>query len=153
MIRSNLASLKIERRRISVAVFVDERLDYTATRHLPSVYAKALDSATRYVDWITRTFTIEGAALEKNHTDPNTWKSKFTKEIIGQLRDAGVPIFEVSKDALLGSFAHPPLRYKTELREVVSSMWPILATKDNNASLLDAAALGLYVQVEKIFRA
>lgn len=150
---SNLASFKIERRRVSVAVFVDERLDYTASRHLPSVYAKALDSASRYVDWVRRTFRIESAALEKSQSDPKTWKSKFTREIIRQLRDAGVPIFEVRKDALLASFAHPPLRYRTELREVVSSIWPILATKDNNASLLDAAALGLYVQVEKIFRA
>lgn len=150
---SNLASFKIERRRVSVAVFEDERLDYTASRHLPSVYAKALDSASRYVDWVTRAFHVEGAALEKSQSDSKTWKNKITKEIIRQLRDAGVPIFEVRKDALLGSFAHPPLRHRTQLREVVSSMWPILATKDNNASLLDAAALGLYVQVEKIFRA
>lgn len=151
--RSNLASFKIERRRVSVAVFVDERLDYTASRHLPSVYAKALDSASRYVDWVIRTFRIESAALEKNKSDPKTWRSKFTREIIRQLRDTGVPIFEVRKEVLLGSFAHPSLRYKTELRKVVSSLWPILATKDNSASLLDAAALGLYVQVEKIFRA
>ena len=152
MIRSNLASFKIERRRVSVAIFEDERLDYTAVRQLPSLYAKALESATRYVDWITRNFKIEGAALEKSQSGPSTWKSKFTNEIIRQLRDAGVPVFEVEKDALLASFAHPPLRYRTELREVVSSMWPILATKDNSASLLDAAALGLYVQVEKVFR-
>ena len=151
--RSNLASFKIERRRVSVAVFVDERLDYTASRQLSSLYAKALDSATRYVDWITRTFCIEGAALEKSQSAPSTWKSKFTKEIIRQLRETGVPIFEVRKEELLAAFGHPPLRYRTQLREVVSSMWPILATKDKSASLLDAAALGLYVQVEKTFRA
>lgn len=153
MMNSNLASFKIERRRVSVAVFKDEQLDYTAVRQLPSLYAKALESATRYVDWITRNFRIEGAALEQNQSDPKTWKSKFTSEIVRQLRDAGVPVFEVSKDALLSSFAHPPLRYRTEMRKVLSSMWPILATKDNSGSLLDAAALGLYVQVEKIFRA
>lgn len=150
---SNLASFKIERRRVSVAVFVDERLDYTASRHLPSVYAKALDSAGRYVDWVIRNFRIESAVVEKNKSDPKTWRSKFTREIIRQLRDSGVPVFEVTKETLLVSFAHPPLRYRTELREVISSMWPILATKDNGDSLLDAAALGLYVQVEKIFRA
>ena len=150
--RSNLASFKIERRRVSVAVFADEVLDYTAVRELPSLYAKALESATRYVDWITRNFRIEGAALEKGQSDPKTWKSKFTIEIIRQLRDAGVPVFEVRKDALLASFAHPDLRYRTQLREVVASMWPILATKKSD-SLLDAAALGLYVQIEKIFRA
>ena len=150
---NNLASFKVERRRISVAVFVDERLDYTASRQLSSLYAKALEGATRYVDWITRTFGIESAALEKSQSGPSTWKRKFTKEIIRQLRDSGVPVFEVPKEELLAAFGHPPLRYRTQLREVVSSMWPILATKDKSASLLDAAALGLYVQVEKIFRA
>ena len=150
---SNLAAFKIERRRVSVAVFVDDRLDYTGTRQLPSLYAKANDSATRYVDWIRRAFEIEGAALEKTHSDLKTWRSKFTKEIIAQLRDNGVPIFEVEKESLLASFAHPPLRHRTGLREVVSSIWPILATKDQSASLLDAAAMGLYVQVEKLFRA
>lgn len=109
MIHSNLASFKIERRRVSVAIFEDERLDYTGTRQLPSLYTKALESAARYVDWVTRSFNIESAALEKNQSDPNTWKSKFTKEIIKQLRGAGVPVFEVSKEALLSSFAHPPL--------------------------------------------
>lgn len=150
---SNLASFKIERRRVSVAIFVDERLDYTASRELPSLYTKALDSACRYVDWVRLSFRIEGAALEESQSDPKAWKSRFTREIIRQLRDSGVPIFEVRKDELLASFAHPPLRYRTQLREVVSSMWPILATKEKNASLLDAAALGLFVQVEKIFRA
>src|SRR5258707_13478491 len=122
--RSNLASFKIERRRVSVAVFVDERLDYTASRQLSSLYAKALEGATRYVDWITRTFSIEGAALEKSQLGPSTWKSKFTKEIIRQLRDAGVPIFEVRKEELLSAFGHPPLPNRTQLRAVAASMWP-----------------------------
>jgi len=150
---TNLASFSIERRRVSVAVFVGERLDYTGSRQLASIYPKALDGAGRYVEWITRNFRIEDVALMKGQSDPTTWKSKFTKAIIRQLRDTGVPIFEVDKGALLASFAHPPLRHLTELRKVVSSIWPILATKDHNASLLDAAALGLYVQVEKTFRA
>ncbi len=149
---SNLAAFKIERRRVSVAVFVHDRLDYTGSRQLPSLYPKASDSASRYVDWIRGAFNIEGAALERSRSDLKTWRGRFTKEIISQLRDSGVPVFEVEKDALLSSFAHPPLRYRTQLREVISSMWPILATKDNKASLLDAAALGLYVQVEKMFR-
>ena len=150
---SNLAAFKIERRRVSVAVFVYERLDYTDTRDLPSFFPKAHDSATRYVDWIRRAFEIEGAVLEKTQTALKTWRSRFTKDIIGHLRDHGVPIFEVEKQNLLASFAHPPLRHRTQLRDVVSSIWPILATKDQSASLLDAAAMGLYVQVEKLFRA
>lgn len=150
---SSLAAFKIERRRISVTVFVDEKLDYTGSRQLSSLFPKALDSASRYVDWIKRSFRIEGVALEKEQPNPKTWKSKITTEIIAQLRASGVPIFEIDKNVLLASFAHPALRYRTELRRVVSSIWPILATKDKNVGCLDAAALGLYVQVEKLFAA
>ena len=150
---SNLAAFRIERRRISVAVFVDERLDYTGSHQMSTLASKALASASRYIDWIIRSFRIEGVALEKDRPAAETWKGKFTGEIIGQLRDRGIPIFEIDKNVLLSSFAHPALRYRTELRRVVSSIWPILATKDQNVGCLDAAALGLYVQVEKQFAA
>ena len=150
--KSSLAAFRIERRRISVAVFVHDGLDYTGSRELPSLYPKALESASRYVEWIRKSFSLEGAALEKTQSDPKESRSKFTKEIIKQLRDNGVPVFEVGTNVLLASFAHPPLRHRTQLREVISSLWPILATKEK-ASCLDAAALGLYVQIEKMLRA
>jgi hypothetical protein len=151
MMNSNLAAFRIERRRISTAVFVGERLDFTDSRQLPSIYFKALESASRYVDWIRRSFRIESAVVEKSRSDLKTWKSRFTIEIVRQLRDIGVPVFEVEKDVLLASFAHPTLRYRTELRRVVAAIWPILISKYKNPGCIDAAALGLYVQVEKMF--
>lgn len=150
--QSNLVGLKIERRRISAALFIGGRLDLTDSRQLPSTYAKALASASRYADWIRRTLRIEGAAIEKSRSEATSWRSKFTVQILAQLRSSGVSIYEVEKDALLSSFGHPPLRHNTELRKVVASIPPILATEDTNDACLDAAAVGLYVQVEKMFR-
>src|ERR1700740_983878 len=98
---SNLAAFKIERRRVSVAVFVHDRLDYTGTRQLPSLYLKAKESAGRYADWVRRAFDIDGAAVEQCRSDLKSWKGRFTKEIIKQFRDQGVPVFEVEKDVLL----------------------------------------------------
>ena len=148
---SKISAFRIERRRISVAVFVDTRLDYTDSRQLPSLYPKALDSACRFVDWIRRSFWIDAVALEKSQPDSETWKGRFTIEIIKQLRADGIPIFEVETQVLLDSFAHPPLRYRTQLRRVVSAIWPILASKYKPTACLDAAALGLQVQVENMF--
>jgi hypothetical protein len=88
--QSNLVGLKIERRRISAALFVDGRLDLTDSRQLPSTYSKALGSASRYADWLRRTLQIEGAAVEKSRSEATSWKSKFTVQIIGQLRSSGV---------------------------------------------------------------
>jgi hypothetical protein len=147
---SKLAAFKIDRRRVSVSVFEDERLDYTGSRQLPSIYLKALDSAIRYVTWVRNTFAPHGVALE-NPPDSKTWKAMITQEIISELRVAGIPIFEIEKNTLIESFAHPPFRYRNEVRQVISSIWPVLATNGNNHGILDAAALGLYVQVEKTF--
>src|SRR5689334_16452501 len=146
---SKLAALRIERRSISIAVLEDERLDYADNRELPSILPRAIESACVYVDWILRNFTLYGIALEKNGLDPTTWKAKITVDIRALLKEAGVPIFEVEKNALLSAFAQPSLRYRTELRKVISTIWPILAIKDQNNGCLDAAALGLYVQVER----
>jgi hypothetical protein len=148
---SRLAAFKIERRRVSVAVLENDKLDYSGSRDLPSVHSKAVESAIAYVDWIRRDFSLHGVALEKVRADPATWKSKITTEIIKQLRFSGVPIFEIDKSILLSSFAHPPLRYRTQLRKVISSIWPILSTKEKDTGCLDAAALGLYLQVERFF--
>lgn len=151
---SKLAAFRIEQRRISVAVFVDDHLEFTGSRQLPSVFAKASDSVGRYVAWIESNFNLEAAALDEQiQSKPDTWRSRFTKLVIAQLRTSGIPVFEVDRSVLLTSFGHPPLRYKTELRQVVSSIWPILATKDTHPSHLDAAALGLHVQVERMFGA
>ena len=148
---SRLAAFKIERRQVSVAVLEHEKLDYSGSRQLPSIYSKAVESASAYVDWIRRDFFLDGVALEKVRPDPTTWKSKITIEIIRQLRNSGIPTFEIDKSILLSSFGHPPLRYRTQLRKVISSIWPILSTKEKDVACLDAAALGLYVQVEKTF--
>lgn len=150
--RSNLAAFRITSRRISVAVFADERLDFSGSRQLPSQTPKAMDSASRYVEWIKRNFRIEAVALEKSPLDTQRPDSQLHREITGQFRDSGVPIFEVEKDVLLASFAHPPLRYRTQLRKIISSISPVLASNDTHDSCLDAAALGLYVQVERLLQ-
>lgn len=151
--RPKLAAFSIERRRISVAIFSDDHLDYTGSRQLPSIFVRARDSVSRYIDWIKNNFEIEAAAIEMNRRDPQTATSRFAGQIITQFRDSGIPIIEVKKELLFASFGHPPLKSRTELRAVVSSIWPILASKGNPTGYLDAAALGLYVRVEKMFAA
>lgn len=151
--RPSLAAFHIERRRISVAVFVDERLEFTGSRQLPSVFAKASESVGRYVGRIVSNLNVEAAALEQSQSKRDTWRSRFTKLVIAQLRTVGIPVFEVEKTVVLASFGHPPLSFRTDLRQVVSSIWPILATKGTHPSHLDAAALGLHMQVERMFGA
>jgi hypothetical protein len=51
------------------------------------------------------------------------------------------------------SFAVEPLKTRKELREVITTFWPQLGTRDFDPSILDAAAVGLYAQVESLLSA
>jgi hypothetical protein len=148
---SRLAALRVERRRVSIAVLEGERLDYADSRQLPSILPRAIESACAYIGWILNNFTLYGVAIEENGSDPTTWKAMIGIDIRALLKEAGIPIFEVEKGAVLSAFAHPSLRYRTELRKVISTIWPILPVNDRDTGCLDAAALGLYVQVERLF--
>jgi len=149
--RTSLAAFRIERRTISVAIFVDHQLEHTESRHLSSVYAKALNSASRYVDHITTNFSAKNAAVDMQLSTVTTTRTRLTAELVAQLRQAGVSVHEVETAALLSAFRDPPLQSRRELRESVASIWPILTTDGCHSSCLDAAALGLYVQVQNLF--
>src|SRR5262249_40783179 len=152
MFHSKLVAFKIDRRRISVAVFVDERLEFTDSRQLSVVVDKALDNARAYVVWIIRNFSIDSAAFESSTPQRKSWKSRFAPEMVDQFRETGIPIFEATPATILASFALPPLRRRSDLRNVISSIWPVLSN-DDDIFRLDAAALGLYVQIERMFAA
>ncbi len=147
-----IAALKIERRSIAVAVFShDERLDYTQVRQLSSDPQQAQASAVRFLNWIINTFEIGCCAVEQQIQSLDTRRSLLTETIIRCLREAAIPVWQVTKADLLASFGVPALRSRTELRRVIRSIWPILDERTQDNGILDAAALGLYVVTEKAF--
>jgi hypothetical protein len=152
-LRSKLAAFKIDRRRISVAVFVGERLEFTDSRQLSVTVSKALENAQAYVDWIIRNFAADSAAFESSTLRRGTWKSRFAPEMLKQFRTTGIPLFEANLAPILTAFAHPPLRHRSDLRDVICSMWPVISRTDTDVFRLDAAALGLYIQIERMFEA
>jgi len=145
-----LVAFRIERRIISAAVFAGHHLEHADTRHLASRYPKALDSATGYVNWIKTMFLIETAIVEKQTTSAPTRRGKLTGEVVTQLRGAGVPVFEIEPSDLLPAFGNPPCRSRAEVRGSVGLIWPSLVTDKQHPSSLDAAALGLYFQIQKL---
>jgi hypothetical protein len=72
--------------------------------------------------------------------------------VMATLRDHALPVWEVSRRELLDAYGHPALRSRTELRQVVTSItWQMQAQAGSDSQILDAAALGLMVQIERIF--
>jgi hypothetical protein len=146
-----LAAIKVERRSVSVAVFIGQRLDYTQQHQLASLFEKAQGSAVGFINWVITTLDIQSAAIEKVPPGKAIRRSLLTDAVIATLRGNGIPIWETGKLELLEAFGVPPLASRREMREVIFSIWPVLPSKDGKALVLDAVALGLYVQTERKF--
>src|SRR5882724_11271434 len=148
---TRLAAFRVERRSITVAVFDRDHLDYSQTRQLSSRLDKAEDAAVGFAAWITDAFDIGRAALERIVSSEARRRIELSAAITTLLRQRGIPIWEVSKRDLLESYSIPPPRTRTELRQIIASLWPILSEdRAKAAAVMDAAALGLYVEFERI---
>ena len=148
---SKLAAIAMTRRTLAVTIFSETRLDYTQVRHLSSSHDKAEDSTVGFVRWIVATFGVDSAALETVTPGDTSRRAVLSRLVLGILREEGVPVWEVSKQQLFDAFAIPPLRGQRELREIIVSFWPVLNTRGRSPVSLDAAALGLYVETERLF--
>jgi hypothetical protein len=146
-----MAAIKVERRSIAVAIFIGRGLDYTQTRELASDFNKAQASAIGFINWVIATFRIQSAAIEIVPAGNAMRRSMLTDTIIEVFRDGGISLWDVRKHDLFQAFGVPALKSRRDLREVITSIWPILPTRNGKVPALDAVALGLYVQTERLF--
>jgi len=146
-----MAAIKIERRSIAVAVFKGDQLDYTQVRQLASDERIAQASTAGFMSWLTQTFEIGSAAVEVQSKTQDNRRSVLTRTAIDTLRGFGIPIWEFSKHDLFDGFAVPRLKNRTQLRNVIKTIWPILDARNQDDGIFDAAALGLYVATERLF--
>jgi len=149
---SALAAIKIERRSVAVAVFTNRHLEYTQVRQLSSAADKADASAVGFVSWILATFDVTSAALEQIQDGEEIRRAQLNEVVRTTLRNVGIPMWEAPKQELFEAYGVPPLRTRKELRAVVASIWPILNGRNGDGGILDAVALGLYVQTERLFQ-
>ncbi len=152
MNRTRLAAFRVERRSVSAAIYIGTHLDYVEVRQLSSARDKAEASAIGFVNWIISTFPVESAAVEKFENGDEILRALLTKGVRQTLRDNNLPIAEISKQELFAAFGYPPARSRKELRQVITTIWPMLSDRRGSASRLDAVALGLFVQTEYLFQ-
>jgi len=148
---ANLISVRVERRAVAVAVFRGDYLEYTQARQLSSARDKALISAVGFVNWVLSHFSAESATFEAIPNGNEFHRRTLHDSIVRTLRQRMMPIWEVRKTDLFEGYGYPPLRSRKELREVATSIWPILIGTNATVLIQDAAVLGLYVQVERLF--
>jgi hypothetical protein len=145
------AAFKCERRSVAVAVFSGDQLDYTQVRQLSSSPDRATASVAGFVNFVVANLDIESAGIESSTVGTGVRRSHLTDGVVATLRQNSVPIWQVNKRELFDSFAYPALKNRKELRAVVRSIWPALGAGNGKNQILDAAAVGMFVQIERRF--
>lgn len=147
-----LAAIRVERRAIAVATLVGQNLQYPyLVRQLSSDSNKALGSAASFVSRILEQGAIGTAALEIVPKPAEAQRSLLAQSICQLATQQGIGIWEVPKQNVLSVFGYPPLRFRNQVREVISRIWPDVDGGFGTPLVQDALALGLYCQVEYLF--
>jgi hypothetical protein len=146
-----LAAIRIERRAVGVAILTGDHLKHADARQLSSSQDKALGSAVGFVTRLLEKFRCESAALEIIPYGHEVQRTLVHKSVLRVLHPQAIGIVEVSKADLLAAFAYPAPRFRGEVRKIISTIYPVLDQQFGGPWTHDAAALGLYVQTERLF--
>jgi hypothetical protein len=148
---ARLISIRVERRTIAAAILHGNHIEYADARQLSSSRDKAVQSAVGFVCWLLNRFSVESASLEAIPNGFEFQRRVLHDSVCEVLRDRALPLWEIPKPVLLEGCGHPALKSRAELREIATSVWPVLAGTHAKVFIQDAAVLGLHVQTERLF--
>lgn len=148
-----LLSLAVMRRAVGAAVFVGTHLDSVRIRHLPSHPAKAEFSAAAFIGTAISESRSNSAAIETLSGQDAVVRTTLHKVAVEQLRASAISIWDTGKQSVTHAFAYPPPRTRKEVRRIVAAVWPLPNGLPPEPVVLDALALGLFVQTERLFAA
>ncbi len=146
---TRLGAFGISRREIAVAIFTGQQLDFWEIRSLPNDAEEAKTSASAFARWVIERLGIDGAAILNGRLG-STRKEHLRTAICTALRERGIPILEANQEQLFAACSNPPVKRPCELREIVCSLFPQLSDQREVLPLLDAAALGLHVETQRL---
>jgi hypothetical protein len=149
--RPRLLALRVERRTIAVAVFAGTHLEGRRVLQLSSNPARAESSAASFIRSVLSQADCKSVAIETAPDQTDILRSVLHRAIVAQIRATSISLWEISKKTLLGALGYPPLRSRRELRDAALSIWPLPNLKRTQMCALDAFALGLFVQTERLF--
>lgn len=133
---------------MAYAVFRGQKLIFWETHAYLSDPNATLNNLAGDVLRCTDRFSAQAAVLESDakHDEVAGLKATVTQV----LRRAAVPIFETAEQELFDAFRIPAITDRRELREIVCSIFPQLGTGRFINLCLDAAALGLHFETNRL---
>jgi hypothetical protein len=146
-----LMAVRLERRTIAVAVFTGLHLEGHRVLQLSSDPSKAESSAVGFMREVLLEHYCPSVAIESVPGDIQ--RAALHGAILTQCRANEISVWEISKQVVFEALAHPPLRTRGEVRELMRGMWPMAALKQSRVCALDAFALCLCVQTERLLAA
>jgi hypothetical protein len=145
---SRLLAIKLTGRSAAAAVYYDRELHYIEVRKLAPSLAQAKDSLVAFVSSLIEHFRIDSTVSEESVAD--TRAKALTAAMLDQLRELIIPHWSVKKSELFAVYGEIPLKSSRELRETVCNYWPHLIDGQSDRTCLDAAALGLHIQTDRM---
>ena len=145
-----LVAVRVERRTIATASFVGTHLDGRRVLHLSSNAVRAEDSTASFIRSVLSEADCSSVGIENAPGKQDSLRFLLHQTIVAQIRATDISLWEISKTTLLEAFGHPPLRTRTELRELMRTIWPP-NFKRSEICALDAIALGQFIQTERLF--
>jgi hypothetical protein len=149
--RHQLLAIRVERRTIAVAVFDGIRLEGRRVLQLSSNPDRAESSAIGFIRRLLAEVDCTSAAIEPPPRDQDVLRAAIHRSLVSEIKSRGISLWEISAQTLFGAFGHPALKNRPELRQVMLSIWPLSGLKATHWCALDAFAIGLFVQTERLF--
>ncbi len=144
-----LAAFSINRTSIACAIFSGVGLEFWQTKSLSTDTQAAYKDIANFIHETIEQCKITCTAIETLNASPTRDPRAALLRCAAVLLQARkIPVTEVSEQTLLGSYGYPPPESRARLRQIAGEMFPQLDDFLYSEELLDAAALGLYVQTE-----
>jgi len=145
-------AIRLERRTVAAAIFLGQQLEYPPMlRHLRKTTREALASTASFVTRILDQCDIAVAALERPPDDEAVQRYALAEVVEAVLSEQAVSSWQIERQQLIGAFAHPSPRSRTEVRACISRMWPDVGDSFGAPLVKDALALGLMCHTESLF--
>lgn len=149
--RPRLLSVRVERRTVAVALFAGTHLEGRRVLQLSSDPELAEASSAAFIRTMIAETDCTAVAIEPAPGGEDSLRAILHHTVVSVITSLGLSLWEISKKTLLNAFGYPPLKNRPDLRRVMLSIWPTPGIKTAHLCALDAFAVGLFVQTERLF--